>query len=129
MFYNMRWHKMREPTLQDYTYGEELRVEIYMSRAPEVKTLLNLDIENFSVTQENYRLDYTVMLVLALCSFMGCVIVIGLSHVKLDTISEEELKQLKKIEDMDPEMQRLRARKLVLQLKREENRVNENLRK
>lgn len=129
MFYNMRWHKLREPTLADYTYGDELRVEIFMSKAPEVKTLLNLDIEHFDIQQMNYRLEYTIMLVLALISFLGCVILLAVSHMNFGTLSDEEIQQLKTIEDKDPEMQRLKARKLVLQLKKEENRVNESLRR
>lgn len=36
MFFNMRWHADRDPNLNDYSFGEELIVDILFSRAPEV---------------------------------------------------------------------------------------------
>lgn len=74
-----------------------------MSKAPEVRTLQRFDVNNFDLSKQNYRLQYTIMLVLALVSFLGCIIFIIIGHVTFGKLTEDEIKQLKKIEDDDPE--------------------------
>jgi hypothetical protein len=76
MFFNMRWHSNKEPTLSDYTFGGDLVFDVLFNKAPEVRTLETLDVHNFDFDSRNYNLEFTIMLVLSLLSLIVAAIFI-----------------------------------------------------
>lgn len=130
MFFNMRWHANRDPTLVDYSFGDELVIDILFSKAPEVQTLNHFDVKEFDFDYRNYNLEFTVMLAMGIVSIIICATFIICSRADFFSVSEPYKQQLKTLEEKDdPEVKALRYKRQVFEMKKEENRLNYELEK
>jgi len=122
MYANMMWFTVDyEPEISDLgsIRDDSVHFELFLNMAPEVQVLRNLDISMIDFDSKNYRLEYAVMMLLALV----CVIAafsLAFCSKSMFEISEDHMVELQILEgsqsqralDIQSRKERLRQRKM-----------------
>ena len=79
-----------------------MHIEILMSKAPEVKVLSTMNVNNFDFNSSNYRLEYTIMLFLTIVCIIVTIFLLTY-NTGLFKLSEHQKSQITLHEETESE--------------------------
>jgi len=109
-----RWHlNNEEPTPKRISHTE---IEVYMSKAPFVRTLTDMNVHNFDISTANYRLEAIIAFSLFGCLFCTslCIFVFKNRVFKFE-MTEEQQEKFNDLQEADEGYRNLVMRRTQLE--------------
>ena len=86
---HLRWYYSDRIPDKDSLNFPRMKIEVRMSRSPQVQTLMNMDTQNFSMSSSNYHMESIIMLFLSIIFCIAAICIFTFKTEKFTNVTLE----------------------------------------